>query len=197
MKVAMYARVSRPDENLENQLRRLRSYAEAEGYEVTGIYQDVRSGADANRPDLDRMMTDARGHRFSLILVVKIDRIARSMTNLHAMLVELEATKVKFHCVDQPEVSTDTPTGKLILNVLGAVAEFERELIRERTKAGLARVRAEGKRLGRPNTAIDMRRVAELRAAGWGIRRIAKDLKIAPETLRRGLKNEVGKSPSE
>ena len=201
MKVALYARVSKADkdkdgnhvQNPENQLMKLRAYAHAQGFEVYKEYQDMKSGADAHRPGLDRMMADARGHRFSLILVGKIDRIARSMRNLHSLLTELETFGIGFHCVDQPEISTDTPMGKLLLNVLGAVAEFERELIRERTKDGLARAVASGSKLGRKPVKIDLEKVHALQSQKWGIRRIAKELGIAPDTLRKGLRMEGGK----
>lgn len=196
MKVALYARVSKSDDSQdpENQLLRLRSHAKEHGHEVYGEYVDRASGADPNRLELERMLADARGHRFSMILTVKIDRIARSMSNFYTVLQDLERFGVKFHCVDQPEVSTDSAMGKLLMNILGAMAEFERELIRERTKAGLERTRAQGTVLGRKPVVIDMVRVHELRAQGWGIRRIAKELKVAPDTLRRGLRNEGGES---
>ena len=198
LKVALYARVSKSDEsqNPENQLIKLRKYAEYEGHEVYEEYVDKRSGADAHRPALDKMMADARGHRFSMIVVVKIDRMARSMRNLHDTLEELERFGIKFHCVDQPEISTGTPTGKLMLNILGAVAEFERELIRQRTIDGLERAVAGGSTLGRKQKKINMKRVKELKAEGWGVRRIAKELNIAPDTLRRGLKKEGGSRTS-
>ena len=146
MKVALYARVSKADEsqNPENQLMRLRSYAQERGYEVSEnhVYVDMASGADANRPQLDRMMADARARRFSLVLCVKVDRLARSVSNLYALLTEFDARGVKFECIDQ-SITTNTPTGKLLLSILGGVAEFERELIRDRTKAGLARAKAQ------------------------------------------------------
>lgn len=192
MKVALYARVSKADDtqNLDNQLLKLREYAKAKGYEVYREYSDQACGANPHRPALDSMMADARGHRFSMILTVKIDRIARSMANLHAMITELEHFGIKFHCIDQPQVSTDSPMGKLMLNILGAIAEFERELIRERTRDGLERTRAEGTKLGRKPVEFDMQRVIELKAQGWGIKRIAKEIGIAPDTLRRGLTKE-------
>ena len=192
MKVALYARVSKADESQdpENQLLRLRAYAKDRNHETYEEYIDKASGADPNRPSLERMLADARGHRFSMILTVKIDRMARSMANLYSVLEDLERFSVKLHCIDQPEISTDTPTGKLLLAVLGAMAEFERDLIRERTKAGLARTKAQGTKLGRKPVTIDMTRAHELKAQGWGIKRIAKELKIAPDTLRRGLTKE-------
>ncbi len=207
MKVALYARVSKSDkdkdgnfvQNPENQLLRLKKYAQEKGYEIQEeyIYVDRASGADPNREQLDCMCRDARANRFSLILAVKLDRIARSMSNFHDLLKEWEAIGVKFHCVDQPEVSTDSSMGRLMMNILGAIAEFERELIRERTIAGLERAKAKGSRLGRRPKTIDFEKVHELRAQGWGIKRIAKELKIAPETLRRGLRNEGGSIPNE
>jgi len=187
--------VSKSDksQNPENQLIRLRQYAEEHRYIVPKecVYIDEASGADASRPALDRLCKDARANRFSLILVVKIDRIARSMTNFHSLLKEWEAIGVKFHCIDQPEVSTDSSMGRLLMNILGAIAEFERDLIRDRTIAGLERARNKGKVLGRRPKVFDIERALELRSQGWGIKRIAKELKIAPATLRKGLKNGV------
>ena len=195
MKVALYARVSKSDksQNPENQLIRLRKYAQEHKFTVPKgcIYVDEASGADASRPALDLMCKDARANRFSLILVVKLDRIARSMTNFYALLKEWEAIGVKFHCIDQPEVSTDSSMGRLLMAILGAIAEFERDLIRDRTIAGLERARSKGKVLGRRPKVFDMERVLELKSQGWGVKRIARELKIAPETLRRGLRNGV------
>jgi len=200
MKVALYARVSRSDEsqNPENQLMRLRSYAQERGYEVSEdrVYVDMASGADANRPQLDRMMADARARRFSLVLCVKVDRLARSVSNLYALLSEFDARGVKFECIDQ-SITTNTPTGKLLLSILGGVAEFERELIRDRTKAGLARAKAQGKRLGRPRKRVNMERARELRSQGLGYRKIANALGVSYVTVRERLKNGGVESPNE
>ena len=200
MKVALYARVSKADDSQtpENQLVRLRSYASERGYEVSEdrVYVDVASGADAYRPELDRMMADARARRFSLVLCVKVDRLARSVPNLYALLSELDGRGVKFECADQ-SISTNTPTGKLLLSILAGVAEFERELIRDRTKAGLARAKALGKRLGRPRKAVDMERARELRSQGLGYRKIADALGVSYVTVRERLKNEGVESPNE
>ena len=202
MKVALYARVSKSDveaQDPENQLIRLRKYAQEKGYDIYEEYVDRASGADASRPALDKMLRDARGNRFSTIAVVRLDRLARSMPNLYALVDELTRNRVKFHCVDQPEVSTDSAMGKIVLAVLGAVAEFERELISDRTKDGLEKARQKGKKIGRRPVEIDFERVTELKAQGWGIKRIAADLGIAPETLRRGLtkgvENPKGENP--
>jgi DNA invertase Pin-like site-specific DNA recombinase len=200
MKVALYARVSKADEsqNPENQLMRLRSYAQECGYEVSEdrVYVDMASGVDANRPQLDRMMADARARRFSLVLCVKVDRLARSVSNLYALLSEFDARGVKFECIDQ-SITTNTPTGKLLLSILGGVAEFERELIRDRTKAGLARAKAQGKRLGRPRKRVNMERAHELRAQGFGYRKIASEVGVSYVTVRDRLRKEGGDAPIE
>lgn len=193
MKIALYARVSRADESQdpENQLMRLIAYANERDWTIIDKYVDTASGADDNRPELDRMLADARARRFGLILCVKVDRLARSVTSLYRILSELDARGVKFECTDQT-ISTNTPTGKLLLSVLAGVAEFERELIRDRTKAGLARARAQGKTLGRPRKAVDMDRARELRGQGLGYRKIAKELGVSHQTLFLRLRNEGG-----
>ena len=198
MRVAFYARVSKADDsqNPENQLMRLRSHATAHGWEPAGDpYLDMASGADPNRPALRKLLKDARGHRFCMVLTTKIDRIARSSLNLKLLINELESYGVKFECTDQP-FSTNTPTGKLLFGILGEIAEFERSLIIERTKAGLVRANAQGKRLGRPQVTIDMDKVKELRASGNGLRTIASELGVSHQTLRNRLKREGVKRPN-
>jgi len=198
VKVALYARVSRADESQssDNQLMRLIAYANEREWEIYDQYVDMASGADDNRPQLDRMMADAKARRFGLVLCVKVDRLARSTTSLFRILSELEARGVKFECTDQ-DISTNSPTGKLLLSVLAGVAEFERELIRDRTKAGLARARAKGKRLGRPPKRVDMIKARELRDEGLSYRKIAEVLGITRPTLWKRLKNEGGNGSKE
>jgi putative DNA-invertase from lambdoid prophage Rac len=198
MKVALYARVSKSDDSQtnENQLLRLRDYAKQEGYDVYAEYADLASGADPNRPALERMLKDARGRRFSLILAVRLDRIARSMVNFHDMLKTLSDCKVKFHCTDQPEVSTDSSTGTLVMGILGYVAQFERDLIRDRTKAGLERARAQGKHLGRPKLAVKPGEISDYRASGVSVPNIAKSLGVSKSTVQRRLKMEGVNLPS-
>ena len=206
MKIALYARVSKADESQdpENQLMRLVAYANERGWEIFDRYVDMASGADAHRPELDRMMRDAKARRFSLVLTTKVDRMARSTINLYAVLSELESRGLKFECTDQ-DVSTNTPTGKLLFGILGEIAEFERALIVERTKAGLARARARGKRLGHPrlevgwkgHPRVDFARVHALRAQGMSYRVIAKQLGVSHQTVKNRLRNEGGTPPNE
>lgn len=204
MKTGIYARVSKGDDSQdpENQLMRLRSYANERGWEVYHEYVDHVSGADANRPDLKRMLSDARARRFGLVLTTKIDRIARSSLDLKLLISELEGRGIMFECADQP-FSTNTPTGKLLFGILGEIAEFERALIVERTKAGLARARAQGKRLGHPrletgwkgHPRVDFARVHALRAQGMSYRVIAKQLGVSHQTVKNRLRNEGAPSP--
>jgi len=195
---ALYARVSKADESQDpkNQLLRLRTYAEERGFHVYAEYVDLASGADPNRPSLAKMLADARARRFGLVLATKIDRVARSSLDLKLLVYDLEARGIKFECTDQP-FSTNTPTGKLLLGILGEIAEFERELIRERTKAGLARAKAQGKRLGRPPVSVDLGRAQELRRQGKGLRKIAKELGVSHQTVNNRLRNEGAAVPKE
>lgn len=153
MKVGLYARVSTDKQDTDNQMIRLREIAQNRGYEVFGEYIDIASGRNANRPNLDRMMKDAKQHRFDKIIAVKLDRIARSVTNLNNLMNDLYAWNVGIEFIDQP-IDTTTPAGKMILTILGAMAEFERELIVERTNDGLKRARKEGKTLGRKTVTL-------------------------------------------
>ena len=131
------------------QLDRLVAYCTARGWEEAEVYIDQASGADTRRPALMQMLQDAHRRHFDAILVVRLDRLMRSTLHLLAIVEQLDHDGVALVCLDQP-IDTSTGMGRLLLTVLGAVAEFERDLIRERTMDGLARARAKGKRLGRP-----------------------------------------------
>ena len=134
-------------------------------------------------------MADARARRFGLVLTTRIDRIARSSLDLKQIIAELEGRGVKFECADQ-RFSTNEPTGRLLFGILGEIAEFERSLIIERTKAGLRRAKAQGKRLGRPPISVDQARIADLRAQGLGYRKIADELGVSHQTILNRLRNE-------
>jgi len=202
LKVALYARVSTVSEasekqDPETQLLRLRDYAARQGYEIFAEYVDRISGADSSRPSLNRMIEDARDLRFHLILVCKIDRLGRSVLNLVNLLEELEVYGVKLLCTDQPEISTKGPMGRLLLHMLAAVAEYERELIRDRTLAGLERARAEGKVFGRPRAKVDAMEVLALLNEGKSYEKIAAELGVSEPTLRRRVKNGGSNLPKE
>jgi putative DNA-invertase from lambdoid prophage Rac len=193
VKVGIYARVSTSEEvdrqKPEVQLLKLREFVKSRGCEVYNGYVDRASRADLNRPALDQMMNDARAHRFDAIIIVRLDRITRSLINLLNILEHLEAYNVKLICTDQP-IDTNTPAGRLIIHVLAALAEFEREFIRDRVRDGMRKAALEGRHLGRPERAVDTRRAAELRAEGKVLpyREIAEELGLPEATLRRRVK---------
>jgi DNA invertase Pin-like site-specific DNA recombinase len=185
VKVAVYARVSKADDSQdpENQLSRLRSYAQERGWEVYGEYVDRASGGNANRPSLKRMRKDATAHRFGLVITTKIDRIARSSLDLKLLISELEGRGIKFECTDQP-FSTNTPTGKLLFGILGEIAEFERSLIIERTRDGLDRARAAGVHLGRKPDSARTAEIVKLKAQGLTVRQISEQMGIKPSAVK-------------
>jgi DNA invertase Pin-like site-specific DNA recombinase len=180
--VALYARVSTKEQNLETQLAPLREHAERAGWEVHREYTDLGySGQKQRRPGLDALMQDAKARKFNALLVVKLDRLGRSLSHLVRLLDDLRALSIDFVATSQA-IDTTTPTGKLMLGMLGAIAEFERELIRERVMAGLERAKREGKILGRPPK-LDAEQVVELRAAGMSLRQIANALGVSKSAV--------------
>ena len=149
MKVALYARVSTREQETDNQMIRLIDYAQRRGYEIHGEYRDIVSGAkDKRRPEQERMLEGAKNRMFDRIIVIKLDRIGRSLINLFDILQGLDVWGVKLEVVDQP-IDTSTAIGRFITTVIGAAAEYERELIVERTKDGLERTKKNGTKLGR------------------------------------------------
>jgi putative DNA-invertase from lambdoid prophage Rac len=189
---AIYARVSTTDQNCEMQLRELREYAARREWTITQEYVDTGwSGVKASRPALDKLMADASQHRFDVLLVWKLDRFGRSVLNLVEGLNKLASYGVRFIATSQA-IDTDqaNPTSKLLLWILAAVAEFERELIRERVKSGMANAKRQGKTLGRHKTTFDQRRVLKLRQSGTSIRQIAAQLEIGKGTIERFLTSQ-------
>jgi DNA invertase Pin-like site-specific DNA recombinase len=184
MKVALYARVSTPDQTVETQLHALWRFCEARGWDVHREYVDVGiSGAKAVRPELDAMMRDARALKFKTVVVWKFDRLFRSVEHMLQALEEFRALGIDFVSMTE-SVDTTTPMGKMVFTFLAGIAEFERELIRERTRAGLARARAAGKRVGRPRRPVDAAKVRELKQEhSW--KQVSKILQIPVTTLYR------------
>jgi DNA invertase Pin-like site-specific DNA recombinase len=184
--VAIYSRVSTTGQTAENQLLALRAFAEARGWTVTEFVDSGVSGAKEKRPALDAMLAAVRARKVDLVAAVKLDRLARSVHHLVAMVREFEALGVDLIVLDQA-IDTTLPAGRLLFHVLAAISEFERDLIRDRVLAGLKRARAQGTRLGRPRTPVDLGRVVQMRAAGTSIRAVARALGIAPMSVSRAL----------
>jgi DNA invertase Pin-like site-specific DNA recombinase len=165
-KIAVYGRVSTNGQDANMQTRELEQFAQARGWNLVDSYVDVGiSGSKDRRPELDRMMADARRRRFDVVLVYRYDRFARSLRHLVNALEEFRALGIEFVSIHEG-VDTTTPNGRLIFGIFASIAEFERELIRERVKSGLRNARAKGQTLGRPRIALDAARIATLRAQG-------------------------------
>jgi DNA invertase Pin-like site-specific DNA recombinase len=185
--VALYARVSTVNgqQDPEMQLRELREYAERRGLEVTGEYVDHGvSGAKDSRPALNRLMTEAKQRRFDILLVWKLDRFARSLKHLVNALAEFDALGIAFVSL-RDNLDLTTPSGRLMFQIIGAMAEFERALIQERVRAGLRNAVAKGKRLGRPRHSYPQAKVERLRAAGHTWSEIAVKVGVPKATLLR------------
>jgi DNA invertase Pin-like site-specific DNA recombinase len=186
-RAAIYARVSTTDQDPDVQLRELRTFAERRGWIVAGEYVDHGvSGAKDSRPALNQLLTQVRKRKVDVVLVWALDRLGRSLKHLVTTIDEFGSLGVDLACYTQP-IDTTTPAGRLTFSVLGAVAEFEREMCRSRVRAGIAKARAEGKRLGRPRTTLDLDAAQERLARGESVRAVARVLGTNHVTLRRAL----------
>lgn len=185
-RVALYARVSTLNgQDPEMQLRELREYSGRRGWEIAGEYIDQGvSGAKESRPELNRLTVAAHRRAFDAVLVWKIDRYGRSLEHLVNALADLGAYGVAFISL-RDNLDLSTPSGRLMFQIIGAMAEFERALIQERVRAGLRNARAKGKRLGRPCRNVDAARVTALRASGASWRAISRELGVGIATLYR------------
>jgi DNA invertase Pin-like site-specific DNA recombinase len=153
MRCALYARVSTLDQQPENQLAELRRYAEARGWTGIDYVDHGVSGAKDSRPALDRLVKDAKRRKFDVVVAWKLDRMGRNLKHLITLLDDLQTLGVAFVSLGEG-IDATTPAGKLQMHILGAIAEFERGRIVERVRAGLARAKSQGKRLGRQPYAI-------------------------------------------
>ena len=150
-RVAIYARVSTNNgQNPEMQLAELRAYCEKRGWDIEGEFVDVGvSGAKERRPALDRLLVLCRKRQVDAVIVYRYDRFARSLRQFVNALEEFRALGIDFVSLHEG-VDTSTPNGRLVFGIFASIAEFERELIRDRVRSGLAAAKAKGKRLGRP-----------------------------------------------
>jgi len=190
-KVAIYGRVSTKDQNPESQLLDLRKYVKLRNWTVYQEYVDRGvSGIKENRPALDRLMKDARKRKFDILLVWKFDRFARSTKHLVTALEELEGLGIDF-CSYEDSIDTSTNHGKLVFTIMGAIAEFERSLIRERVLAGVRRAKENGIRLGRPPLEVNIEKIKELALSGNSVRKIAKQMGISKSLVHKTLNSRT------
>lgn len=184
-KVAIYVRVSTSGQTVENQERELLAHCQRQGWQVFEIYRDEGfSGAVADRPALKEMMADARLGRFNLLVVWKIDRLARSISHLLEVLTELKELGIGFVSLTEA-INTETAQGRMIANFLGSIAEFERELVVERIKCGMSRASAAGVRIGRPRAGFDVNEAIRLKQNGQSWSQVAKAVGASSATVRR------------
>ena len=187
--VALYARVSTDGQSTDNQIRELEQVAEHMGWEIVGRYIDHGiSGSKGRdqRPEYDRLCNSATRREIDMIMAWSVDRLGRSLQNLVGFLSELKELKVDLY-LHQQGVDTSTPAGRAMFQMLGVFAEFERAMIQDRVKAGLARARAQGKTLGRPRTPEKKEKAikAALKAGGKGIQKIARELGVGVSVVQR------------
>jgi DNA invertase Pin-like site-specific DNA recombinase len=188
MRVAIYARVSTlHGQNPEMQLDELREYASRREWTIVDSYVDEGvSGSKESRPELNRLMADAHRRRFDAVLVWKIDRFGRSLKHLVNAIADLAAYGVAFVSL-RDNLDLSTPSGRLMFQIIGAMAEFEKSLIQERVRAGLRNARAKGKKFGRPRVQVDASSIAVLRSEGFSWARVCRTLNLSKGTAQRAF----------
>lgn len=187
-RVAIYARVSTLNgQNPEMQLEELREYAERRGWAVAGEYADIGiSGSKESRPELNRMIAGAHARQFDAVMCWKLDRLGRSLKHLVTVIEDLSVYGVAFISL-RDNLDLSTPSGRLMMHIIGAMAEFERELIRERVTAGIHAARQRGARIGRPRVYVSPDKVRALRDAGVPWRTISRKLGVGVGTAVRAF----------
>jgi DNA invertase Pin-like site-specific DNA recombinase len=187
MKIALYARVSTESQDPEVQLLALRAHVVQRGWEIVEEFVDRGySGAKERRPALDQLMRAAWAGQLQAVLVWRFDRFARSVKHLVTALDTFRGLNIAFVSL-QEQLDTSSPMGQAMFTIIGAMAQLERDIIRERVTAGLERARARGKRLGRPRVQVDLETIRQLRADGHSIGAIARRVRCSRATLRRRL----------
>jgi len=187
-RVGIYLRVSTKDQTTENQLRELRQVAERAGWDVVQVFEDAGiSGAKGRdqRPAYDAMLKAVVRREIDLVAAWSVDRLGRSMQDLVAFLGDLQGHGADLY-LHQQALDTTTPSGRALFGMLAVFSEFERAMIRDRVNTGLARAKAQGKRLGRPSLPPDTEaKVLSLRASGMGILKVAATLGIGVSAVQR------------
>ena len=189
-RVGLYCRVSTTGngQDVGLQLDELRTVAEQRRWDIVGEFIDEGiSGTATERPALDSMLDAARRGKIDLVVVWKLDRLGRSLQHLLGLLDELGNFNVGFVSVRDAGIDTTSSQGRLLLHLLGAFAEFEREMIRERVVAGVRRAQAKGVHCGRPKVALDLRPAVSMLETGFGLKAISKSIGVSRATLRRRL----------
>ena len=190
---ALYLRVSTDEQTTENQQRELTEAASRAGWEITAVYRDEGiSGAKGRdkRPGLDAMLKDATRRKFDVVMAWSVDRLGRSLQDLVSMLTEIHAAGIDLY-LHQQAIDTTTPAGRAMFQMMGVFAEFERAMIRDRVKAGMARAKAGGAKFGRPKIDEQLRlQIRDSLSAGLGIGKVARTYGVGTLTVQR-IKKEM------
>jgi DNA invertase Pin-like site-specific DNA recombinase len=198
MRTALYARVSTTNHGQDNdmQLREFREFCQRRGWPVVEEYVDSGiSGSKERRPALDRLMADARRRKFDCVVVYRYDRFARSLRHLVNALEEFRALGIEFVSIHEG-VDTSTPNGRLVFGIFASIAEFERELIRDRVRSGIRNARAKGKLVGRPRVSVNATRIGQLRASGQSWSEICLETGLSAGVAKRAFYS-LSKNPLE
>jgi DNA invertase Pin-like site-specific DNA recombinase len=183
-RAVLYARVSTGDQHPETQLLDLRQMAQQRGYEIVQEYVDTISGSKSKRPGLDRLLADARRHRFDVALVAAFDRMARSTRHFLELLDELNHLGIEFISFRE-NIDTGGALGRAMVVIVGAIAELEKSLIVERVKAGMRRAKLEGRRIGRKPLNVDRAAIVRDRLAGLSLTEVARQHRVSRATVVR------------
>jgi len=187
MRAALYARVSTTDkgQDVDLQLNELREFAQRRGFEAIEYVDQGVSGSKTKRPSLDEMLKAARARKIDVVVVWKLDRLGRSLVHLLHMLNEFEVLGVAFISLRE-QIDMTTSAGRLMAHLMGAFAEFERDLIKERVRAGIATARGKGRHIGRKGTPeTTLRKIIELHKSGVSLRGISKKVKASLSVVQR------------
>lgn len=192
-KVAVYLRVSTQDQRTDMQRDELLQFVESRGWNVFQVYSDKATGTNGNRTELKQLMQDARLRKFDVVCVWKLDRFFRSLKDLLVTISEFQALGIEFIAL-RDQIDLTTPVGRLTLQVLGCLGEFEASLIKSRVVAGLAQAKKRGVKLGRPQV-VDLARVTKLKAEGYSLSQIAKMLNVSKTAVHNTLKKSKRQIP--
>jgi DNA invertase Pin-like site-specific DNA recombinase len=194
-RVALYVRVSTKDQSVDMQLNDLERYVNERAFNVFKVYRDDGiSGTKDNRPGLNQLMDDARKRKFDVVLVWRFDRFARSTKHLVTALYDFRNLNIDFISY-QENIDTSSPLGEAIFTIISAMSKLERDIIAERVKGGLRKAKANGVRLGRPQSDANTDKVFEYRNQNKSIREIANVMKLSRGKVERILKSAVSKTP--
>jgi putative DNA-invertase from lambdoid prophage Rac len=193
--VAIYSRVSTDDQLCERQERDLRAFAKRAGHKIVAVFKEMASGADNGRPERAKVLALARAHKLDAILVTELSRWGRSTQDLVQTLDDLHGWKVSVLAQTGLSFDLSTASGKLMRTIMAGLAEFERDLIRDRVKSGLAAARARGVKLGRQigqrPSDKKAKRVLAMHADGLSYRLIARNVGLSKNTVMQIVKREV------